>query len=313
MNLYDTLKINKNATLKEIKNAYKKLVLKYHPDINNNDGEYMKRLNLAYEILSDPKKRKNYDEINKTQEDEFNYFFNNLINKLKLTTIEDIFNSFNKIFLKKNKFICSKNYKMLYNEEEDVFLSDYEPIEINSNDIIGDIHADLSDIYKGYGKHITITRKTNINNSLIDEDKDFHISLIYDKIIIKNEGDENEEGIRSNIILKVISMNNYNYERYNTNDLIIRKDISLYEFIYGFNIYFNHLDDQLINIKINNPIYELDRYDGKLIYKLKNKGLLIESQSLLRGDLLIHCIIKVPDNAKELLYKFFHNDFHSKS
>jgi curved DNA-binding protein len=61
---YQTLGIAKTATDKDIKNAYRKLARKYHPDLNPNDTEANKKfqqLNEANEVLSDPEKRKKYD------------------------------------------------------------------------------------------------------------------------------------------------------------------------------------------------------------------------------------------------------------
>jgi curved DNA-binding protein len=61
---YQTLGVTKTASDKDIKNAYRKLARKYHPDLNPNDAEANKKfqqLNEANEVLSDPDKRKKYD------------------------------------------------------------------------------------------------------------------------------------------------------------------------------------------------------------------------------------------------------------
>jgi DnaJ-class molecular chaperone len=55
---YNTLGINKNANEKEIKKAYKKLALKFHPDRNKGNKEAQKKfieISQAYEVLKDPK------------------------------------------------------------------------------------------------------------------------------------------------------------------------------------------------------------------------------------------------------------------
>lgn len=64
INYYEVLGIRKGASDKQIKQAYRKLARKYHPDVNSGDKsaeEKFKKVNEAYEVLSDPDKRKKYD------------------------------------------------------------------------------------------------------------------------------------------------------------------------------------------------------------------------------------------------------------
>eukprot|EP01035_Chromulina_nebulosa_P020999 gene20999-27212_t len=61
---YKILQVSHNATLAEIKKSYRQLALKYHPDITGGDktlSEKFKLITNAYEILSDEKKRSDYD------------------------------------------------------------------------------------------------------------------------------------------------------------------------------------------------------------------------------------------------------------
>ncbi len=63
---YQVLGVEKNAPAKKIKEIYRTLALKYHPDRNNSDpeaAERMKAVNEAYAVLSDPKKRQEYDAL----------------------------------------------------------------------------------------------------------------------------------------------------------------------------------------------------------------------------------------------------------
>ena len=67
--LYDTLGVKKGASAEEIKKAYRKLAAQYHPDKNPGDAaaeEKFKEVQNAYDMLSDPEKRKQYDRFGST-------------------------------------------------------------------------------------------------------------------------------------------------------------------------------------------------------------------------------------------------------
>ena len=65
-NYYETLGVKKNASAEEIRKAFRKLARKYHPDVNPGNKsaeEKFKELSEANDVLSDPKKRKIYDQL----------------------------------------------------------------------------------------------------------------------------------------------------------------------------------------------------------------------------------------------------------
>jgi len=68
LDYYEILGVSRNATQIEIKKAYRKLAMKYHPDRNPGDKEAeekFKQINEAYQVLSDEEKRKIYDRYGK--------------------------------------------------------------------------------------------------------------------------------------------------------------------------------------------------------------------------------------------------------
>lgn len=87
-NLYEVLEVNKDATPEDIKKAYRRKAIQSHPDVGGNPEDF-KVLSLAFEILSDPNKRKDYDETGHTErrpqtssEDILVMFFNEVVEEL---------------------------------------------------------------------------------------------------------------------------------------------------------------------------------------------------------------------------------------
>lgn len=68
--LYKTLEVTPESTIEEIKASYKRLVKRYHPDLSKsvNANIIFDNIKKAYDILSDPERRKLYDETGSTQE-----------------------------------------------------------------------------------------------------------------------------------------------------------------------------------------------------------------------------------------------------
>ncbi len=76
-NYYDILGVSKDASADEIKNAYRSMAKKYHPDINKapDAAEKFKEVNEAYEVLGDPTKKSNYDNYGSANGPNPNDFF----------------------------------------------------------------------------------------------------------------------------------------------------------------------------------------------------------------------------------------------
>lgn len=80
--LYSILGVSKNSTQDEIKSAYRKLAMKYHPDKNPGDTaaeEMFKKISAAYDVLGDETKRRQYDSFGSSnpQSEQWNTYSNN--------------------------------------------------------------------------------------------------------------------------------------------------------------------------------------------------------------------------------------------
>lgn len=143
---YDILHVKKNATQDEIKNAYRELAMKYHPDRNKDPGaeEIFKKVNEAYAVLSSPQKRQQYDTYGP---EGFNQRFSE----------EDIFRGFdvNQIF---------RNFGIDFGDSEDIFSSFFgmpgrsggRRARQMGSDILAHMSISLEDAAKGVEKEVSV-------------------------------------------------------------------------------------------------------------------------------------------------------------
>jgi DnaJ-class molecular chaperone len=235
-NYYTILGVKKTATTEEIKKAYRKLSLSFHPDRNGGDknkAEHFSKLTDAYNILSDSEKRRKYDMELSISDLNFDpsMLINMMLNPNNLDTNSFLFN-FNKV---NNSGINSYNNTLpdtIFKDCNITLLQSYEgtkiPLNIkkwrieNSRKIYID-ETIYVDIPKGIdnGEIIKIHKKGNLIN-------ESNIGDIEVRIIIDNDLLFFREGL----------------------DLVYKKDITLKQSLCGFSIDIVFLDGK--QFKINN-------------------------------------------------------------
>lgn len=140
-NYYEILEVDKNASDEIIKVAYKALVKKYHPDLKEGNAKInaenkIKQINEAYDILSNPEKKYEYDQnlINKDiSKEQYEIILNENMNLKRELNIyrNNIYNSYKKNYKYTKENFNNNYYNTNYNNDNDSQNTAYK--EQNSN------------------------------------------------------------------------------------------------------------------------------------------------------------------------------------
>jgi DnaJ-class molecular chaperone len=250
MDLYDILEINPNATENEIKKAYLHLVKLYHPDKNKsiNAAEHFQQIQTAYEILINPITREEYNKMTPTKQLNFMDMLNKIIKEnIDVFDLDDI-----NYFIKTFNIADILSLFINPNATTDIFnINQIQPQyyyelpeyynRINRLDIKLDLTINLSDIINNRKREIKIKR--NVNDEEITTT--FIINLSKPYIIFINNGDiYNEE--YGDLIIKLHLQNSLVWDdKY----ILLEHPMTIYELIYGLDIYINIDENENIDIK----------------------------------------------------------------
>jgi len=283
---YKILGIDKSASSKDVKNAYRKLARKYHPDLNPNNQDAkanFQQINEANEVLSDPEKRKKYDQygndwqhaddIEKQKQQQSQYSGQRGTGFQGGTSQGDFSDFFESMFGGGGGSGRTRQAKY------------------RGEDYTTEIHLELTDAYKTHkqtlsvnGNNIRITIPAGVENGQI--------------IKIAGHGGLGVNGGPNGDLYITFSVANHPTIKRLGNNLFSNVELDLYTAILGGEITIDTLDGK-VKLKV-----KPETQQGAKV-NLKGKGFPVYKNEGQFGDLQITYSIKIPTNLNDKQKKLF--------
>jgi curved DNA-binding protein len=284
---YKVLGVDKKASTDEIKNAYRKLARKHHPDLNPDDKEANKKfqqINEANEVLSDPEKRKKYDQYGKDwkhaeefekQKQSQRQYSNQGGQTFSGGFGEDDFSDFFASMFGGGQESRSRSRQTKY----------------RGQDYNAELQLDLLDAYKTHqqtitvnGKNVRITIPAGVENG--------------QQIRLKGYGAPGVNGGPNGDLYITFSISNNTKFKRMGNDVHTTEEIDLYTAVLGGEITIDTLGGK-VKLKV-----KPETQNGTKI-RLKGKGFPVYKKEGEFGDLFVTFSVKLPVNLTEKQKELF--------
>jgi len=312
MDFYKILEIDKNATHDDIRRAYRRLSMKWHPDKNREDPsaeEKMKQIGIAYSVLSDPEKKSNYDREKERVD-------------VSYVNLPDLF----KVFMGQSGHFgmpfpfqghaqharhaqhAQQNMMPEFNVNHDDFnggggddiwnakngifnVKDIFDTMRKPPPIVTHVTISLKEAYEGVSRPLNIHRWLMVNNSKTFEDETIYVSIpagVDDNeiIIMREKGHSINHQFKGDVKIFIKIENDTDFKRHGL-DLDYTKIISLKDALCGFSFDIHHL---------NGVCYKINNTSGTIIHPLYKKTIPKKGMKRdeMEGNLNIHFIIEFP-------------------
>ena len=280
LDYYKILGIDKKATPKDIKNAYRKLARKYHPDLNPNDKNAKKnfqQINEANEVLSDSGKRKKYDQYGK------DWQHSEQFEKSKQYQGQSSNSRGARYSEAQSEGDFSDFFESMFGGAASAGRS--RQVKYRGEDFNAELRLDLIDAYKTHkqtltvnGKKLRISIPAGIENG--------------QTIKIAGHGGQGINGGPNGDLYITFSIANHPVFKRLGNNLYTSVDLDLYTAVLGGEITIDTLNGK-VKLKV-----KPETQNGSKI-KLKDKGFPVYKNNGQFGDLHITYTVKIPTNLTE--------------
>ena len=273
---YKILELEKNATLADIKKAYRKLARKFHPDLNPNDKSAERRfkeINEAHEVLSNPENRKKYDEYGEYWQHADEYEKSKQQQQYKKRTYQTTGSGY--------------DYDGFSDFFENMFghrtsSSRGRTVRYRGQDYNAELHLDLKEVYRTHKRTLTVNNK-NIRITIPAGVENGQVIKI-----TGHGGPGVNGGPKGDLYIKFSIVNNTIFKRDGDN-LYTTVDLDLYKALLGGQIMVDTFDGKVkLTIKPETQNGTKVKLKGKGFPKYKNEGQF--------GDLYVTFNLKMPIN-----------------